>query len=141
MYPYYDYYRQNQKLINDIAAAINGEYSAIQCYSKLAGMAPTAEQRDQINEIREDERRHFRQFSQIYTNLTGRQPQPQIVEECADTYLAGLEASFKDEQKTSDFYRDIADEASDPIVKDIFKRASGDEQNHAVWFLYFFGKQ
>ncbi len=29
---YYDWYRQNDKLISDIEKAINGEYSAISCY-------------------------------------------------------------------------------------------------------------
>ena len=141
MYPYYDHYRQNQKLVNDLTESINGEYSATQCYSKLAGMAPNAEQRDQINEILNDEKKHLRQFSQIYTTLTGKQPRPQMVEECSETYLEGLEASFKDEQKTTDFYHEIADEAADPVIKEIFRRAAYDEQNHAAWFLYFLGKE
>ncbi|MBT2684023.1 ferritin-like domain-containing protein [Bacillus sp. ISL-37] len=141
MYPYYDHYRQNQKLVNDLIKAINGEYSATQCYVKLAGMAPNEEQRDQINEILNDEKKHLRQFSQIYTTLTGKQPRPQMVEECGETYLEGLEASFKDEQKTTDFYHEIADEAADTVIKEIFRRAAYDEQNHAVWFLYYFGKE
>ncbi len=140
MYPYYDHYRQNQKQINDLTRAINGEYSATVCYAKLAGMAPNAEQREQINEILNDEKKHLRQFSQIYTTLTGRQPQLQMMEECAGTYLQGLEASLKDEQKTTDFYHDIADEATDPMIKEVFRRAAYDEQNHAVWFLYYYEK-
>ncbi|RSD26144.1 ferritin-like domain-containing protein [Mesobacillus subterraneus] len=141
MYPYYNHYRQNQKLINDVAKAINGEYSATVCYAKLAAMAPNSEQRNQINEILNDEKRHLQQFTQIYTALTGRQPQMQITEECADTYLEGLEASLKDEQETTDFYLDIADEAADPMIKEVFRRAAHDEQNHAVWFLYFYVKE
>lgn len=31
----YDWYRQNDKLIRDIEKAINGEFSAINCYAKL----------------------------------------------------------------------------------------------------------
>ena len=139
MYPYYDHYRQNQKLVNDLIKAIDGEYSATQCYAKLAGMAPSAEQRDQIKEILNDEQKHLRQFSQIYTTLTGKQPSPQMVEKCAETYIEGLETSFKDEQKTTDFYHEVADEAADPIIKEVFRRAAYDEQNHAVWFLYYLG--
>lgn len=141
MYPYYDHYRQNQKLIQDLIKAINGEYSATQCYAKLAGMAPNDEQRDQIIEILNDEKKHLRQFSQIYTTLTGKQHRPQMVEECGETYIEGLESSFKDEQKTTDFYHEVADEASDPLVKETFRRAAYDEQNHAVWFLYYLGKE
>ncbi len=39
-YGYYDYspydMRQNTRIISDLEKAINGEYSAIQCYEKLA---------------------------------------------------------------------------------------------------------
>lgn len=141
MYPYYYHYRQNEKLINDLTKAINGEYTATQCYARLAQMAPNEVQRGQINEILRDEKKHLQQFTQIYVNLTGRQPQPKMSEECANTYLEGLEASINDEQLTADFYHEIADEAADPAVKDVFRRAAFDEQNHAVWFLYFFTKE
>ena len=40
MYPYTNYYdalyRQNNKLIREVEKAMNGEYNAINCYSKLA---------------------------------------------------------------------------------------------------------
>ena len=42
-YGYYDYspydMRQNTRIIADLEKAINGEYSAIQCYEKLAQKA------------------------------------------------------------------------------------------------------
>ena len=140
--PYYyddDFFRQGDaQLINDIQKAINGEFSAIACYAELARMAPTEEERNQILEIREDERHHFETFSMIYTNLTGRQPSPQITEECANTYTRGLVASFKDEQETVDFYLDLGDKAQDMFIKETFRRAAADEQNHAVWFSFLF---
>lgn len=138
MYPYYYQNRQNEMLIRKIAKAINGEYSAIQCYSKLAALAPKAEQRSRINEILKDEKKHYQQFTQIYASLTGLQHQPQLTEGCPNDYLPGLEFSLKDEQKTVDFYNEIADQSTDSTIKEVFKRAGADEQNHAVWFLYFF---
>lgn len=75
-------YRQNEKLVNDIEKAINGEYSAINCYAKLAHLASKENIRNQILEIRQDEIKHFQQFVQIYVSLTGKQPQPKIIEEC-----------------------------------------------------------
>jgi rubrerythrin len=145
MYPFFSNYnvtyRQSKKLVNDIERAINGEYSAIKCYANLANLALAEKERKQILEIRQDEIRHFQQFAQIYTNLTGQQPQPKIIEECPDTYLEGLEFALQDEQKTVDFYLDIASETSNQYVKETFRRAAADEQNHAVWFLYFFAKQ
>ena len=137
---YHDWYRQNDKLISDIEKAINGEYSAISCYAKLANMAPNQVERNQILEIRNDEIKHFQNFVQIYTNLTGRQPKPQITEECPNTYLQGLEFAIQDEQRTVDFYLEISDETSDASVKDLLRRIAADEQNHAVWFLYYFVK-
>lgn len=37
---YNTFYRQNPKLISNIKKSINGEYSAINCYAKLANLAP-----------------------------------------------------------------------------------------------------
>lgn len=138
--PYFPHHfsRQNHsQLISDLQKAINGEFSAVTCYGQLAQMAPNEEIRKKILEIREDERRHLQAFSTFYTNLTGRQPSPQMSEKCANTYVEGLVASFKDEQETVDFYLDIADYAEDISIKETFKRAAADEQNHAVWFSFF----
>ena len=143
MYPYYYYqtsYRQNEKLIADLKKAINGEYSAVQCYEQLAIMAKSAQEKKQIQEIRQDEARHLQQFQQIYTKLTGGQFRPQISEVCPDSYRSGLEFAFKDEQETVDFYLDIAESNSDQTIKETFRRASADEQQHAVWFLYLITK-
>ncbi|AIE58854.1 MULTISPECIES: ferritin-like domain-containing protein [Bacillaceae] len=145
MNPYSDYYelsnRQNDKLVKDIEKAINGEYSAIQCYEKLANLAPSSKERNQILEIRQDEIRHFQQFTQIYVSLTGRQPKYKLIEECPNTYKEGLEFAFLDEQETVDFYLDISEQTSDPYIKGVFHRASADEQNHAVWFLYYLSRK
>lgn len=144
MYPYTNYQdflsRQSQKLVSDVEKAINGEYSAIHCYAKIAQMARNEQERNRILEIRQDEIRHFQQFEQIYLNLTGRRPQPKITEECPNIYLHGLEFAINDEQKTVDFYMEIADDVTDTHVKEVFRRAATDEQNHAVWFLYFYTK-
>lgn len=124
-------------LINDIQKAINAEYSAVACYEKLAQMAPTPDERKKILEIQKDEKRHLKEFSKIYSNLTGKQPSYQIMEECPDNYRAGIEFAFKDEQEAVDFYLDISDKAQDNTIKDRFRRAASDEQNHAVWFLFY----
>lgn len=136
------YYRMpnDNLLVNDIQKAINAEYSAVGCYEKLAKMAPTNEEKNKIFEIQNDEKRHLEEFSEIYTNLTGRKPSYQIIEECPDEYRAGMEFAFKDEQEAVDFYLDIADQAKEQFIKERFRRTAADEQNHAIWFLYFFQK-
>ncbi|WP_226666246.1 ferritin family protein [Metabacillus litoralis] len=139
-YTDYDRITNDIQLVNDIQKAINGEYSAINCYEKLAKDAPTKEEKNQILEIQRDEKRHLEEFSKIYINLTGRQPSYKIIEQCPDQYRTGIEFALKDEQKTVDFYLDIADNAQDPLIKGKFRRAAADEQNHAVWFLFLFQK-
>ncbi|MGE7781185.1 ferritin-like domain-containing protein [Peribacillus sp. NPDC097264] len=142
----YDYIANDQEenrqqdLIHKLEQTINGEYSAILCYEKLARMAPNETERKQILEIREDEMKHFQVFSQIYINLTGYQPTPKVTETCPDSYKAGLEFALVDEQKTVDFYLETADGAADRSVRKAFRRAAADEQNHAVWFLYYMVK-
>jgi rubrerythrin len=137
-----DYYRMPNdiQLVNDIQKAINAEYSAVACYERLAMMAPTKDEKNRILEIQKDEKRHFEEFSKIYTNLTGRKPSYQNTEDCPNKYRAGIEFAFKDEQEAVDFYLDIVDKAKDPIIKERFRRAAADEQNHAIWFLFFFKK-
>lgn len=125
------------QLVNDIQKAINAEYSAVSCYEKLSKMASAKQEQKKILEIQQDEKRHLEEFSKIYTNLTGRQPSYQIIEECPDKYRAGLQFAFQDEQKAVDFYLDIADKSTDSYIKSRFQRAAADEQNHAVWFLSF----
>lgn len=140
MYPYPEPYlhrKRDMGLAGEIAKAINGQYSAIACYGYLAKIAPTEEERKQIEEIRQDEVRHYQTFSAIYMQLTGRRPTPTITEPCPREYREGLKSAFKDEQETTDFYLDIAYQATDPRIRNEFKRAAADEQNHAVWFLYF----
>ncbi|WP_433745856.1 ferritin family protein [Falsibacillus pallidus] len=139
---YENYYRVplDTQLLNDIQKAINAEYSAIACYAKIAGMAPTQQEKNKILEIQKDEKRHLEEFTQIFIKLTGKKPSYQIIEECPSTYKAGIEFAFKDEQEAVDSYLDIADKVQDPAIKDRFRRAASDEQNHAVWFLYFLQK-
>lgn len=130
MYPYTNYYdalyRQNNKLIKELEKAINGEYNAINCYEKLANLASNEKEKSRILEIRQDESKHFQQFEQIYTRLTGRKLQPKISEECPGVYLNGLEFALQDEQTTVDFYMEVADGTSDRTIKEAFRRAAAE---------------
>ena len=73
--------------------------------------------------------------------MTGKQPTPQITKQCPADYKNGIQAAFIDEQETVDFYHEIARSTNNPIIKDAFTQTSADEQNHAVWFLYFMNHQ
>nr|WP_285852029.1 ferritin-like domain-containing protein [Sporosarcina luteola] len=117
--------------------AIDGEYTAIACYELLANQAENDEIKKRILEIRNDEIRHYETFWYLYISLTGNQPSPKMTKECPADYRSGVLASFIDEQEAVDFYHRIARNTDNPVVRDVFTRASADEQNHAVWYLHF----
>ncbi|WP_233191582.1 ferritin-like domain-containing protein [Sporosarcina sp. P18a] len=133
----HEYRNTNTQTINNLLKAINGEYHAIYCYEILANQAPTQEIKDKILEIRNDEIRHYQTFWSLYFQLTGKEPALNITEGCGKDYMSGVKSSFMDEQTTVDFYHTAARETQIPIVRSSFTQASADEQNHAVWFLYF----
>jgi rubrerythrin len=141
---YYNYYYRapvDEALLAEIAKAVNGEYTAIACYEILSKVAPTEKERKRILEIQGDERRHFNTFTQIYTSLAGRPPQPKVQEKCPTEYVPGLHFAFQDEQNTVDFYHTVARQAvATPWISEPFRAAAADEQNHAVWFLYFLAR-
>jgi len=122
--------------LSDLTKAINGQYSAIRCYEQLAGQAPGEAERRRILEIRNDEIRHFNAFSSLYRAVTGQSYSPHMTESCPSHYREGLDAAFRDEQRTVDFYHEVADKAPSMEIRELFRRAAFDEQNHAVWFLY-----
>ncbi|WP_220464450.1 ferritin family protein [Paraliobacillus salinarum] len=124
-------------LQKSIQKAINGEYSAIICYKKLANLSPLQDERKRILDIREDEKRHFNEFNSIYKKITGKQATYEFIDNCQSTFKEGVIAAFKDEQETVDFYLNIADMTEDVDIKQAFQRAAADEQKHAVWFLSF----
>lgn len=121
----------------ELERAIQGECHAIACYQQLMELAPTAAERAQIGEIIADEQRHVQQLSKMYTLATNRQPTLRHIEECPKSYRAGLEAAIVDEQKASDTYRDLAERMMSFPMRELIVRIASDEQNHAVWFLYF----
>lgn len=131
---------ENTEIVDELTKAINGEYSAIHCYEQLANQSPNTEINNRILEIRNDEIRHYQTFSHLYASLTGNQPSPKQTEQCAADFRSGILASFKDEQETVDFYYQIARKTNNPVIREAFTQAAADEQNHAVWFLYFMNR-
>lgn len=127
-------------LLNDLQKAINGEFSAISCYEKMIKMAPNEEVKSRVTEIRRDEIRHFNTFQHLYDRLTGQPFPPKVSEACPNNYAEALRFAFNDEQKTVDFYNELASSVQDQEIMLAFGRAARDEQNHAVWFLYFLTK-
>jgi rubrerythrin len=135
---YYDYYRQlDTELERDIEKAINLKYNAINCYAQLAQQVPDNATKVVINEIREDDIRHYQAFQQIYRILTGKTLDAKITQICGKTFKQGIEGSFIGEQYDSRFYLKIADSTTNQTVKNVFYRAAIEDGIHANWFLYY----
>ncbi|WP_231877318.1 ferritin-like domain-containing protein [Bhargavaea cecembensis] len=124
-------------MIRNLEKAIDGEYQAIYCYEYLANQAPDEDIRQRIMEIRSDEMRHYERFWNVYYSLTNKEYEPKLNEKCPSTYSAGVLAAFLDEQKATEFYLRSMREASAAEVRNAFDSAARDEQNHAVWYLYY----
>lgn len=135
--PGHDTSTVTMEVISDISKAINGEYDAIHCYEFLIYQTANSEMRKQIIEIRKDEIRHYQTFYNLYLTLTNTYPQVTLSKQCPPNVKSGTVAAFTDEQETVDFYHEIARKTNDPHIQEAFLQAALDEQNHAVWFLYF----
>ncbi|WP_257985551.1 ferritin-like domain-containing protein [Bacillus sp. V5-8f] len=124
MYYDYRYYSRqpNYDFISNIAKAIDGEFSAIQCYNKLVKMVPTEKEKSVITEIIKDENNHLDNFTQIYYSLTGRQPDISKSHECPTRLKDILEYSFEDEQESVDSYMDIAYSTDDQNIEGFYPR-------------------
>ena len=127
----------NNQLIVDLTNALNGEYNAIRFYEHLAQLAPNEEVRNRILEIRRDEMRHYQGYANTYMALTGHQPSPQITEALPTNFKSGILTAFKDEQEAAEFYYRVARETNIPYISNQFRSNASEEQNHAVWFLFF----
>ncbi|MBS4174358.1 ferritin-like domain-containing protein [Bacillus sp. FJAT-49736] len=123
--------------MSDLSKAINGEYEAIQCYEYLINQTTNPEIREQLIEIRNDEICHYETFYNLYLSLTNTHPPVSMTKKCPPDFKSGIIAAFKDEQNTTDFYHAVARNIKEKYLKEPFQQAALDEQNHAVWFLYF----
>ncbi|WP_027963649.1 ferritin family protein [Halalkalibacillus halophilus] len=124
-------------LVDDLLHALTIENNAIEQYTKLADIAPNKIIQDQILLIKGAETIHYRHFSHFYTQMTGEIYTPQIPLDISTSYTESLHDAFKEKQNTVTFYYDLAERSNNPYVKEKFRRAAVDEQNHAVWLLYF----
>ncbi|WP_336045966.1 ferritin-like domain-containing protein [Solibacillus ferritrahens] len=124
-------------IVMNLTKALEGEYNAIRFYEHLAQLAPNDEIKKRILEIRKDEMRHYHGFSYIFTCLTGQQPSPRISEPLPTDLKQGIITAFHDEQEAVEFYHRVARETNIPYISHQFRSNAADEQNHAVWFLYF----
>lgn len=119
--------------------AMTGEQDARLYYQKLMTMAPTTDEKNVINKIYEDEKKHYNNFSRLYTELTGRQPSlPSPQSPNIPSYVEGLKKAIFDETDAYEFYRDTFMCTTNPTAKEIFFEALTDENEHAMRLNYLY---
>ncbi|WP_418790810.1 ferritin family protein [Phosphitispora sp. TUW77] len=126
------------KFINDLAAAINGEYKAIKFYTELAAIAPCKEAREFIIYARDDEKKHYQMFCRLYLELTGRHPvvaEPHIQ---MPDFCTGVMESVNDELEAADMYRGMLLSTTNIAIRDIMFEAMTDELEHATRFTFVY---
>lgn len=126
---------RDQAMAAEILRAVQREERAGNFYERLAQQAPSENVRTLIMIIRDERIKHLQNFSQLYRQMTGREPQ--LLQEpvpAPETFTRGVELAIRDELESVDAYRDIADGSADPRIKRAFQRAAEDEYRHSTWF-------
>ncbi|WP_226035228.1 cupin domain-containing protein [Aquibacillus saliphilus] len=124
----------SQQIINAILARLNKEASAIDFYSRLANIAPQ-EHKSTILQTLEDKQVHVKQFTDLFINLTGRQPVYHIDKVAFQTYQEGIQKAYDREINAyeEDRFSPVL-HVQHPLVSDVFSRVLTAEKEHANRF-------
>ncbi|MEJ8548111.1 ferritin family protein [Brevibacillus borstelensis] len=125
----------DRTLAEEVLKAVHREERAGNFYTRLAELAPTESVRVLITIIKDERLKHLQNFSRLYSQLTGREPQ--LLREPVPTpesFQRGVELAIRDELEAVDSYRDFAERTADPSVRKAFQRAAADEQRHSTWY-------
>ncbi|MFW6237807.1 MAG: ferritin family protein [Bacillota bacterium] len=133
-----------ESVLEMIRSAIASERSDRQFYTRLAELAPGDEEREIINDIKEDEARHARMFREIYREICGSQPAFSEEDNENDEnnrwieYTAGLREALFDEPEAVRLYRQIYFGMRSRRHRNMLFAIVTDEQIHADLFNYLY---
>lgn len=133
-------FKNRRRFIRDLQMGLEGEAAAIEMYAQLMEMAPTPEQRQHIRHAYEDERKHFRIFSDLYLHLTGRMPSISEPMVKVEDYKQGIAQAFNDELEAAELYRGMLLNTYDPAIRDAMFEIMTDEMEHADRFNFIFAQ-
>lgn len=126
-------------LVEEVYHAARGELEAAAMYEQLAALAPGDWERSQILHALEDERKHYRLLSALYSRLTGG-PLPSIsVHVRVSDYRSGLREALEDELEAAEMYRRMRASATERSLRDMFFELQTDEMEHASRFAALMG--
>lgn len=132
------YYKSFQDALRLVKDAIQGEREDELFYDYLISVAPTKEEKNIIQTIRDDERKHNQMFRKIYRDFTGQEVQ---VQEDVDfqkpkSYLDGIKKALFGELAAMERYRDIRAGLPNRYYRDMVFEILTDELKHADKYNY-----
>jgi rubrerythrin len=128
------------QLIRD---AVSGEREDELFYDYLISVAPAEDDKEIIRGIRDNERKHFRLFRQIYCELTGQMP-PQLAKDPElkkpASYCDGLRKALHGELGAVEKYRRIFFALQNRRLINMITEIITDELRHASLYNYLITK-
>ncbi len=134
------YNTQLQEALERVKEAVQGEREDELFYDLLISMAPTVEEKDIITSIRDDERRHNREFRKIYKDFTGMEI-PTVEDESferPESYIDGIKKALFGELRAVERYRDIRKALGMGPQRDVLFDIITDELKHSSKYNYLF---
>lgn len=131
-------YKSLQDALSLIKQAVSGEREDELFYDYLLSVAPSEEEKEIIQSIRDDERKHNQMFHRIYHDLTGQTiTVPTVVEfEKPTTYMEGIRRALFGELGAVERYRDIRAGMPNRFYRDMVFEIITDELKHATKYNY-----
>lgn len=138
----YTYPQNVPEALKLIQEAVAGETEDRMFYQYLIENAPSQEDKEIIEGIRDDEINHFNLFRQVYFQLTGQMlPTPQNVTfEKPASYCEGLKRALRGEQNAVRKYRRILYALQDRVQINILTGIITDEIRHGILYNYLYAK-
>jgi rubrerythrin len=138
----YDINTNLREALRLIENALKGETEDKLFYQYLISVAQSADDKNVISGIRDDEMKHYQLFRQLYQELTGNIPgaAADTAFEKPASYCAGLRKALMGEQNAVTFYRRILYAMKHRKHINIMTEIITDELRHLGLYNYLFAK-
>lgn len=126
--------------LDEIRKAVQGEREDELFYDYLISLAPTKDEKEIIESIRNDERKHNQLFRKIYKDFTGNEINTMNEENLKkpSSFMDGIRTALFGELKAVDKYKSIRRALPIGAYKDMLFDIIMDELKHASKYNYLF---
>ncbi|MGM1050191.1 MAG: ferritin-like domain-containing protein [Bacillota bacterium] len=131
-------YKSLEEALILIEQAVSGEREDELFYDYLISLAPSQEEKEIIQSIRNDERKHNQMFRSIYQDLTGKTitAPTEISFEKPSSYVEGIRRALFGELAAVERYRNIQAGMPNNYFRDMVFEILTDELKHASKYNY-----